>query len=648
MKTALSLRRSGAFSLVEVITIVAVLGILAAVAIPMASGLIDRVRLTKMESDVATLNHAVKVYLANGGSFASGTQAAEVLRKLKTVRSEEAASRYVGFSGAMVDARITPVWQTEAESAAGRARVLWNEARSAFEIRYAGAGGIASFAVAPAEGARNFGEEERSTGALDFNAENGWIWAYRDAPAAAPAAATQIPVGAPASGGLPGPQAAPRRLASPQFTTAPGTYDYPSFPSMVSISNPNPDGSSTLFVATAWDGTGIQWTPYTGPVAVLPGTQILTYARTSSAGFLDSYTVGGVYVRNSFSLVAPEIVLSAPVLDLQSNAAVTLELVDTNPDFAQHRLEFSINGGDYAVYAGPASLTPAQYATGFSVAARSVPTAEGFRESPQVSASLNLKLRTPLIEVGESTGGTASVIPVTLSHSNPEGSSEIRYALRDEATGTATSFQPYRGVFQVAERDYPEGFTVVAYAEPLAAQYVASDEVSSFRLTFFGIPVTGSTIFVLDHSGSMAWEDGIGQVKAEMNRVLDLLKAEDRFGVIKFSSEASVVMNWTSGKASNVKTAKSRVNALTASGMTNYSDALALALQMARKNDVKQVVFLSDGAPTAGNTSSTYILSQVRQIVAEGTRVDTLAFGLITPDGRELLAQMAAIGNLPR
>ena len=644
MKTHSSFRHSKAFSLVEVITVVAVLGILAAMAYQFASGIGDRIRQTKLESDVHTLNSAVKVYLASGGSLAGVTDATAVIRKLKSMRNEASAAKYAGFRGSMLDARVTPVFQTEAEAFSGKTRAIWNPGRSAFVVSESGVGGISHFALNETVGAEEVQEEERAPGAVDYNVDNGWIWAYRDSSGTGRAAPTVVTVATPTPGTLPSPAPA-LRLVSPQFSTSPGTYDYPNFPVTVTISNPNPQGSSTIYYATAWDGSGIQWFPYTGPVPVLPGMQILTCARHISSQYEDSYTVGGVYVRNTYPLQAPQIVASATCLNLQTNDSVTIQLVDPNPAFATHRLEYSVNGGSFTTYSGSISISPTSYATGLTLTARCTPAADGILASPEASNVLNVKLRTPGIEIGQATGtGSGSTIPVTLSNSNPQGSSLILYALRDEATGTTSSYQEYRNPLAVSQEIYPKGFTVLAYANPTAGNYLSSDEASSLGLTFFGIPVNGNTIFVLDHSGSMAWEDGIGQVKTEMNRVLDLLKPEDKFGIVQFSTDAGVVVRWSAASAKNVKNAKTKVNGLTANGWTNYEQALKLALEAAQNNEVKQVVFLSDGAPTIGDTNPDHILSLVRQIVAKGAQVDTLAFGLITPDGRQLLDQMAAVG----
>lgn len=647
MRNAPSLRLQHAFSLVEVLTTVAVLGILAAIAVQIVGGLETNVRQTKLESDVQTLNAAVKVYLANGGSLNGITGAAEVIAKMKTVRSRESDTRYVGFSGAMVDGRLFPVFQTEEMAASGRPRARWNASKLAFEISHSGPDGISHFAWDAASAAQDFGEEERAAGSVSYNAEDGWVWAFRDSPATGPVSPGVVPLTPAGPSPLPGPRTEPQRLAPPQFSTPPGTYTYPDFPSVVSIANPNPAGSSTIHVATVWDDAGIQWQPYTGPVAVEPGMQILAFARHASASYSDSFSVGGLFVRNIYPLRAPEIETSAPYLNLESNEVVTVELIDTNPDFAAHRLEYSINGGDFIAYSGPLSISPSSYATGFAVVARSAPTSDGFTRSPEVSQAMNLKLGMPAIDVAAPPAdGQATTIPVTLGNPNPGGSSVILYALRDEATGATTTFREYETPVQVVQADYPDGFTVIAYASPVTDGYLPSDEATSFGITFFGIPVTGSTVFVLDRSGSMAWDDGIGQVKAEMNRVLDLLERDDHFGIIKFSTAAEVVMPWTDASRQKVRTAKTRVNNLTPEGWTNYSAALSLALDAARHYKVKQVVFLSDGAPTAGDTRPGSILSLVSQIVAQGTRVDTLAFGRITEEGRALLEQMDAAGNL--
>jgi len=635
------------FSLVEVIATLCLIGILAAVAFQYAGQLDRRVHQTKLESDVQTLNSAIDVYRASGGSLAGVTDPRTVMNKLKTVRDEDSAAKYVGFRGSMLDARINPVFQTEEQADSDRPRARWNPGEQRFEIVTTGRGGIARFEWDPAAGAGDFGEEERDPGSVGYNVADGWIWNYDDAPGGPGAGPTEVGVAGTAPTSPGGAATPPLRLSPPRFSSPPGSYEYAEFPDSIQLTNPNPADSSTIFYATVWDSSGIHWQPYDGAVSLLPGMQVLTYAKASGNDYADSFTTGGVFLRNVYHLQPPEIFASANYLDLETNELVEFELMDRNPEFAVHRLEYSVNGGEFRVYDGAWDVEPAAFAGGYEIVARSMPMGEGFSASPNATRNMQLKLRMPGIRVGDAvTQGDQTVVPVTLTNGNPEDSSKVMFALRDEETGSVSEFQPYVETLSLVEADYPEGATVIAYAHPLRSRYLPSDEGSQFVVTFFGVPVQGSTVFVLDRSGSMAWDDGIGQVIAEMHRVLGLLEADDEFGIIHFSTRARVLMNWTRATPEQVRLAENRIDRLTAGGWTNYSEALELALLGARRYDVKQVVFLSDGAPTAGDTSEEGILSLVNEIVSEGTRVDTLAFGHITDDGAELLELMDEAGDL--
>lgn len=639
--------RTAAFSLAECLIAVAVIGILAAMASQQFRGDFEALRNSKLESDVAVLNRSIKLYLANGGSLAGVSDPRIVILKLKSVRNRESADTYVGYCGSMIDGRCKPVFQSPAESASCSPRALWNPDKLAFEIGSTGSLGISRFDWDEAEAAQVPAEEERDSGSVKYNAANGWIWAYQDTEISNSATPLVLHVASATGSSIPAPRPAPQRLLPPRFLTAPGTFSYPDFPTVVALENPNPEGASTLFYATSWDAAGVQWQPYAGPVAVAPGMQILAYAVAASGAYSDSASTGGVYVRQEYRLTAPEIVTSAPHLDLETNEVVTVELVDTNPEFAERTLEWSINHEGYVSYPGAFSLAPASYAAGFLVQARSVPAADGLLPSPEVSKVLPVKLRKPGIDIGTIVSGQTAPVPVTFTNSNPEGSSVVLYALRDSNSGTLSAYQQDPGSLSVSPAAYPEGFSVVAYANPAAENYLRSEEASSSEVTFFGVPLKGATLFVLDHSGSMAWEDGMGQVKSEMGRVFDHMESNNQFGIAAFSTSASLLFDWVNAAEDAVEAARASVDGLTPEGYTNYAEALSLALAVVQNYAVEQVVFLSDGAPTVGDTSAEGILSLVSEIVAAGARVDTLAYGQITPEGIALLEAMDAAGDRP-
>lgn len=99
-------RRSAAFSLQEALIVIAVVGVIAAVAFIGAGNIKDGATRNKLENDIATINTAVGVYLANGGSLDGVTDPQEILNKLKTSRSSDSDATFAGFGSSMIDQRL--------------------------------------------------------------------------------------------------------------------------------------------------------------------------------------------------------------------------------------------------------------------------------------------------------------------------------------------------------------------------------------------------------------------------------------------------------------------------------------------------------------------------------------------------------------
>lgn len=105
------------FSLLEIIVMVALIGIIAAIAVDKVSVTSVSVGNTKLTSDVKKLNEVVAVYLASGGSLANATTPQQVLDQLKTVVDPATQNRQVSvMTGTGVDVRQVATIQTASQA----------------------------------------------------------------------------------------------------------------------------------------------------------------------------------------------------------------------------------------------------------------------------------------------------------------------------------------------------------------------------------------------------------------------------------------------------------------------------------------------------------------------------------------------------
>nr|XP_027805965.1 inter-alpha-trypsin inhibitor heavy chain H6 [Marmota flaviventris] len=152
-------------------------------------------------------------------------------------------------------------------------------------------------------------------------------------------------------------------------------------------------------------------------------------------------------------------------------------------------------------------------------------------------------------------------------------------------------------------------------------------------------PVEKNVVFVIDVSGSM-FGTKMKQTKKAMNVILSDLQANDYFNIISFSDTVSV---WKAGGSiqatiQNVHSAKDYLGRMEADGWTDINAALLAAASVLNHSNqepgrgpsmgrIPLIIFLTDGEPTAGVTTPSVILSNIRQALGHRVSLFSLAFG---------------------
>ncbi|MEM7014624.1 MAG: hypothetical protein AAF585_24445, partial [Verrucomicrobiota bacterium] len=413
----------------EALIVVAVIGVIAAVAFVGVGRFKDSAAYTKLDSDIATVNMAVQVYLANGGDLSGVTQPQAILDKLKTTRTADDAAKFAGLRSSMIDKRLVAVLQTASESAAGEPRAVWNATKTQFEASTSGANGVKSFQIDESLAHVDYGTEERGGSVINYNTGNGWIWTFVETPGAPPPGPDDIPLGGGGGTPPPPPPGSLTRLDPPSMSPPGGSFQYPTFPISVTLANTNDPAVSQLYWATDWSGgTGINWQLYSGPISIQPDQQLLAYVKSTSPDYLDSYSIGANFASEDVPLDPPSITASASYLDLEANAPVTITVTD--PNSVGSTLEYRTPGGNWSPYSAPISVSPATYAAGFTVEARAVPATQGYATSSTASLTLPIKLLMPEIVLSDPAfTDTVTSITITLNNANPAGSSTPKYQI---------------------------------------------------------------------------------------------------------------------------------------------------------------------------------------------------------------------------
>ncbi|MEJ2721248.1 MAG: VIT domain-containing protein, partial [bacterium] len=149
-------------------------------------------------------------------------------------------------------------------------------------------------------------------------------------------------------------------------------------------------------------------------------------------------------------------------------------------------------------------------------------------------------------------------------------------------------------------------------------------------------------VFVIDRSGSMEGEK-IEQAKGAARFCLRSLNKKDRFNIIAF---ATGVDRFDAGLAESTPTTVKRalrfVDGISARGGTDINDALLDALDIEPSNRPQMIIFLTDGAPTVGETNVDRILQNIRSTNTDGVRIFVFGVGY---DVNAMLLDKLALDN---
>jgi len=276
------------FSLLEALLVVAVIGLMATVVIPVVQQSPDAAKKEKLEQDVVIVNNAIDAYLAAGGSQGA-LNAGGVIEALKQRVLGGVTAEMTGVMGPFLDPRVT----TNASDFGWSAR-FESSPRPRFVVQNSSNGIV-------------FGRGLPSpVGGPSSPSEPSWLWSYSPA--------TALPMNNPVF--EPGtvdfvttttnpPPVLP--LDCPDISPETQNLQIGGFPLQVNLANPNPAGASIAYyrIGTTDAPDSGSWTLYVGsPFNVNPGSIVTAVAVSldpsryyNSTACSETYTVTPLQAR---------------------------------------------------------------------------------------------------------------------------------------------------------------------------------------------------------------------------------------------------------------------------------------------------------------------------------------------------------------
>ncbi len=273
--------RSRAYTLLDVLTAVALIGVISGFALIKTSGARSASETRKLKQDIASLNSAIRIFKANGGVIAPSWGPNKVLEELKTEATALSARRLNGLRGSMLDPRVVALMEDADEAASGTPKGLWDADAQRFYVSTDNVIGIREFRLDDELSEGETEQRERETN-LQLAQTDGWIWDYTDTGSVissglnAPDSVDATPSGE----GQDGTGSDALALNKPLFSIASGKFALKDYDLQLELSNaPNPQESSIVVYST----DGNNWSEYSEPISIAPKTNVMAYSASTDA-----------------------------------------------------------------------------------------------------------------------------------------------------------------------------------------------------------------------------------------------------------------------------------------------------------------------------------------------------------------------------
>ena len=262
------------YTLVEVLVVVGLISVASAGAYLVVSGVNKDTADTKLQRDVATINRAIGVYQASGGSLADVSAPQDVLNRLKTRIEGDEAKQMAGLRGSLVDTRLKASLQTSAQASTNEQRAYWNAGTHAFYITGSGGVGVREFVLDESLASVDYGSAARAS-SFKLATVKPWIWDTVDGTAPTKAGPRRDPtiISTPGTPGNPG---GPLQLRPPGFSRDGGEYGLTEYPLTLTLTNPNPPNSSNILYSI----NNGEWRVYLNDLLINPQETVKAMSAT--------------------------------------------------------------------------------------------------------------------------------------------------------------------------------------------------------------------------------------------------------------------------------------------------------------------------------------------------------------------------------